>query len=186
MTTIPPRVALPLTLLLAGCPDASPGSAGDTPPRGQAGDQTAAKGATQPHGRPSLPQLGEAIVAALDANDARALTALIMPRAEYEEQFSEIETEPGVLDQGPSEGWAMHDRINRQAMVTMLRDHGGKGYAFVRMESSGSETRQDWVIHRRPRLIVADAAGKERLLPLVGVVLEHSESHTFSVLSFLP
>ena len=69
-------------------------------------------------------------------------------------------------------------------MDRAIREHGGKGYVFVALESTRSEARPGLVVHREPRLVVRDAQGTELELPILGTVLEHPRSGTFAVLTY--
>lgn len=149
-----------------------PGDVGDEPLR---------------NGKPSLEALGQAIVEGLNARDGRALNGLAVPEVEYVKRlFAAVESEPTTLAQGPIRGWTTHDRLSRAGLAAALREHGGKDYVFVSLEPAGRQERRGLVIYGKPRLTVENSQGLSLELPIVGAVVEHSGSHTVSILSFQP
>lgn len=137
------------------------------------------------HSRPSMAALGEAIVEALDQQDEAALLALSVDRQEFTQRlFPALASHPNMLRLGPEFAWTNQDRENRGDRGRALREHGGKGYAFVALEPTAREMRPSLVVYRKPRLRVTDAEGNEQELSILGVVIEHPASGTFSILNF--
>ncbi|MCX4241244.1 hypothetical protein [Paraliomyxa miuraensis] len=197
--TIPPgRLGLLLagTLLVGACgrestpvpqsdgkiPEATPPMAITSPPTAPSAD---IGDAPLTHAKPSLSALGQAIVDALDANDEAALLALTVPKEEYERLFPALVSHPNMLRLGPTFAWQNQEAENRGDRATALRRHGGKGYAFTSLEPTAREERSGLVVYRKPRLTVTDAQGATHELRILGAVIEHPASQTFSILAFV-
>lgn len=136
------------------------------------------------NGKPSLAALGQAVVAALDVKDSKALGSLAVSEPEYTRLFGALVSHPNMLRFGPSMAWANQLEDNRDGLRHAIERHGGKGYAFVSLEPTRTEERGGLVIHRDPKLTVKDANGATLELDVIGVAVEHVASKTFLVLTF--
>ena len=136
------------------------------------------------NGKPSLAALGEAVVAALDANDADALWALAVSEPEYTRLFGALVSHPNMLRFGPSMAWQNQLEDNRDGLRHALDRHGGKGYALVSLEPTRTEERRGLLIYREPKLTVKDPTGATLELDVIGVAVEHVATKTFLVLTF--
>lgn len=138
------------------------------------------------NGQPSLAALGEGIVAALQANDGRALMALAVTQTEFERRlFGALVLDAHDRRGGVGPAWKSLSSESLPDMTKALSQHGGKGYTFVSLESTKQDTRPGGlVVHDEPRLTVADASGAPLELKILGQVLEHPASGTFLVLTF--
>lgn len=136
-------------------------------------------------GLASLDALGAAIVAGLNAGDADALTALAVGADEYTGRlFPAIATHPAAEAMGRDLLWDMHARQSRDDMLRAIELYGRQDLRFVRLEPRGVADRAGVRFHDRPRLIVADAQGRERSLQVLASVIEHEPSHTFKLLGY--
>lgn len=137
------------------------------------------------HAESSMAALGEAIVVALNEQDEAALIALSVDQQEFTQRlFPALVSHPNMLRLGPEFAWTNQDRESRGDRARALREHGGKGYAFVALEPTASEPRPGLVVYRKPDLRVRDAEGNELPLRILGVVIEHPASGTLSILNF--
>ncbi|MEX1369410.1 MAG: hypothetical protein AB1Z98_40155 [Nannocystaceae bacterium] len=137
------------------------------------------------HAESSMAALGEAIVVALNEQDEAALIALSVDQQEFTQRlFPALVSHPNMLRLGSEFAWTNQDRENRGDRARALREHGGKGYAFVALEPTASEPRPGLVVYRKPDLRVRDAEGNELQLRILGVVIEHPASGTLSILNF--
>lgn len=134
--------------------------------------------------KPSLSALGQAVVEGLAAKDPRALTAVTVPQVEYAKRLFGAVSDPATRPKGPQVAWAEHDRRSRAGLAAALTEHGGKGYTFVSLESTAKREQGGVVLHDQPKLTVKDTEGLSHELPILGAVVEHPESQTFSVLSY--
>ncbi|MCA9651971.1 MAG: hypothetical protein H6712_23895 [Myxococcales bacterium] len=153
----------------AGAPAAAPVDVGGEPLRAGLG---------------SLEALGRAVVDGLDAQDAAALRAVAVDEAEYTRLYPALISHPNMARLGAGLAWTNQAAESLGDMDRAIREHGGKGYVFVALESTRSEARPGLVVHREPRLVVRDAQGTELELPILGTVLEHPRSGTFAVLTY--
>ncbi len=153
---------------------------------GTASDEAASVVGDAPlhNGEYSLEALGQAVVKAIAANDGRALTSLCVAQREFEQRlFGSLVVDPQARRPGPAAAWKKLWGESLANMGAVLREHGGKGYTFVSLESTQQEQRDGLVIHENPKLTVENADGK-RELKVLGQVLEHPASGTFVILSF--
>lgn len=137
-----------------------------------------------PNGKPSLAALGRSVVEALAAGDREALWMLAVSEAEYTRLFGALVSHPNMLRFGPKLAWASQLEDNRDAVGAALREHGGKGYAFVSLEPTRIEERGGLVIYRDPKLTVKDPSGATLEPKVIGVAVEHAATHTFLVLTY--
>ncbi len=135
-------------------------------------------------GKRSLQELGEAVVAAVQAKDADALRALAVGQTEYERLFPALASHANMRSLDPGLAWRMQDAESDGDMRSALSQHGGKPMTLVSLTSTTQEPRPGLVIHRDPQLAVRGEDGTERELEIVGVVVEHVASGTFAVLVF--
>lgn len=136
------------------------------------------------NGKPSLAALGQAVVAALDAEDAEALWALAVSEPEYTRLFGALVSHPSMLRFGPKMAWQNQLEDNRDGLRHAIDRHGGKGYELVSLEPTRTEARGGLVVYRAPRLTVKDRTGATLALDVIGVVVEHVATGTFMVLTF--
>lgn len=136
------------------------------------------------NGKPSLAALGQAVVAALDAEDAEALWALAVSEPEYTRLFGALVSHPSMLRFGPKMAWQNQLEDNRDGLRHAIDRHGGKGYELVSLEPTRTETRGGLVLYRAPRLTVKDRAGATLELAVIGVAVEHAATKTLLVLTF--
>jgi hypothetical protein len=203
--TIPVRLG-PLVVvgaLLVACSSESKPTANNDAPRGDGPERNAAEGevieGTDPkttlaapvgeaplvNGQPSLEALGKAVVAALEAKDGRALMGLAVSQPEFEHRlFGALVSDPDMRRHGAAPAWKNLSSESLIAMGNALSKHGGKGLAFVSLESTARDERPGLVVHAAPKLTVQDPTGTALELPILGQVLEHPASGTFLVLSF--
>ncbi len=135
-------------------------------------------------GKTSLAQLGQAMVDAIVANDEAALRGLAIDEREYVRLFPALVTHPGMSKMRPELAWMNQSNESFGDMQAALEAYGGKGYTFERLESTRVEPRPGLMVHRMPQLVVRDQAGQTHTLSIVGTVVEHRASQTFSVLTF--
>jgi hypothetical protein len=176
-------------LLLACSSDSKPragdGANGDDTKGGASRAVTGMGDAALLNGQPSLAALGKGIVAALQAKNGRALAALAVTQAEFEQRlFGTVVSDPEARRGGPSHAWRGLSSESVADMAKALSKHGGKGYVFVSLESTKHEARGELVVHEAPRLTVEDANGAPLELKILGQVVEHPASGTFLVLTF--
>lgn len=137
------------------------------------------------HAADSLDALGEAIVDALNENDADALEKLAVTESEYKQRFFPvtIHHESG-LGLGADLAWAELHGESRGDMNTALERYGQQGLKFVRLDAKEIKDRPNTRLHIRPKVVVTDAKGEEQSLVMLGSVLEHTPSGGFKVLAF--
>lgn len=135
--------------------------------------------------RSSLDELGEAVVAGLNARDARALAELAISRDEYTGRlFPALANHPAAESLGRELLWDMHVRQSLDDMQRAIELHGGADLQFIRLEPRGVTRRAGVIFHERPRLVVRDAQGRERSLQLLASVIEHEATGTLKLLGF--
>jgi hypothetical protein len=109
----------------------------------------------------------------------------VVPKGEYERRlFGAVVGDPAVIRQGPERAWVQQDTQSRGGLAKALREHGGKGYVFKSLQSTDEAERRGVVVHRNPRLTVADAEGVVQELTILGMVVEHTASKTVAILTF--
>jgi hypothetical protein len=190
-----PRATVWILLLASSCvsePAAAPapaaGGAADAGPAEQ--DAKAAPSievgeAPFEGARASLDDLGRAVVDALDARDRAALLAMTVNAAEYKQRlFEKLANHPNALALGPDLAWDMHNGESQGDLQSAIDDFGGRGFVFVAIEPELRKDRGEIVIHKAPKLRVKDRDGNERVLEILGPVVEHVASGGFKVLAF--
>lgn len=136
-------------------------------------------------GLPSSDALGQAVVAALNARDAAALTRLAVDEAEYTGRlFPAIAVHPAAESMGRHLLWDMHDHQSRDDLQRAIDRHGGQDLRFVRFEPRQLVRRAGVVFHQRPRVVVLDPDGAEHSLQLLASLVEHESTQTFKLLGF--
>lgn len=181
-----------VTLLLACSSDRTPARAAKSEPeaeRDQVAHEAPIDVGDEPlhNGTPSLSALGEAVVDALASNDGRRLLALTVPQVEYERRlFAALVDDAKRRGMGPQLVWQQLAVDSRRGLATALSEHGGKGYAFERLESTDRQERGGLVVHSGLRLVVKDTEGATLELKILDTVVEHPASGTFSILTFNP
>jgi hypothetical protein len=133
----------------------------------------------------SLEELGERVVASLNARDLEALEALLVSGSEYKERlFRTLANHPSALTFGADSSWDMTSRETRDDLRRSLERWGGRDLTFVRIEPPASETRRGLTLHRRPKLVVATTEGETFDIAMLGSVVEHQRTQTFKLLSY--
>jgi hypothetical protein len=154
---------------------------------GEAAPSPAAEVGAEPlaDGRAGLDELGEAVVAGLNARDARALVGLAITRDEYTGRlFPALVNHPSAEALGRDLLWDMHVRQSEDDLQRAIEQYGGADLTYVRLEPRGTTRRAGVTFHERPRLVVRDAGGRERSLQLLASVIEHDATHTFKLLGY--
>lgn len=166
-------------VLIAALCSMSCGTGEARPPSAEVGAEPLAGGLG------SLDELGEAVVAGLVARDARALAGLAISRDEYTGRlFPALANHPSAEALGRDLLWDMHVRQSEDDLQRALAQHGGADLTFIRLEPRGTSRRAGVTFHERPRLVVRDAAGRERSLQLLASVIEHDATGTFKLLGY--
>jgi hypothetical protein len=136
-------------------------------------------------GLSSLDELGERVVAGLNAGELEALEALLVTGEEYKQRlFLTLANHPSALTFGADASWDMTSRETRDDLRSSLHNLGQQKLTFVRIEPPASEERRGLTLHRRPKLFVRTATGEEVALAILGSVVEHHASGTFKLLSY--
>lgn len=136
-------------------------------------------------GLPGLDELGEAVVAGLNARDEAALVTLAIRADEYRGRlFPALVNHPAAEVMSRDLLWDMHARQSRDDLQRALELHGGAELRFVRLEPRGQVRRAGVLFHERPTLVVADVRGQEHRLQILASVIEHEATHTFKLLGY--
>ena len=133
----------------------------------------------------SLEELGQRVVAGLNARDLEALEALLVTGSEYKERlFLALANHPSALTFGADSSWDMTSRETRDDLRRTLGQWGGRDLSFVRIEPPASQPKPGLVLHRRPALVVRTPGGDELTIAMLGSVVEHEATRTFKLLSY--
>lgn len=137
------------------------------------------------NGLSSLEEIGERVIAGLNAGDLEALEALLVSEREYKDRlFLTLANHPSALTFGADASWDMTARETRDDLRRTLDSFAHKDLKFVGIEPPTSESKRGLTLHRRPKLIVRTPEGEEFELALLGSVVEHQATHTFKLLSY--
>jgi hypothetical protein len=125
-------------------------------------------------GRRSLAALGRSVLAALANESAEELLALCVSKQEFEvvlwPEFPESRPATGLL---PMDGWRTLGNRLSSGSRGAVSDHGGQGWAFVRIEATaGVRAYRNFRLHRGLVLVAKDAAGKEARFDFLRAAVE--------------
>lgn len=171
------RTLLACLLGAAACGDAEPASRSSAPAE-TVGDAPLAGGLASPVA------VGEAVVAGLNAGDPAALAAVVVTEADFKGRLFAALSNGPKAGNAPDIAWQIQQAESRDDMLRALAQHGRKDLRFIRLEPRGVVRRAGLVIHQRPRLVVADAEGRERSLPILASVIEHEPTGTCKLLGY--
>lgn len=133
----------------------------------------------------SLDALGNAIVDALNEGDREALAKLAVTEREYKDRFFPVTIHhKSGLGLGAELAWAELHGESKGDMNTALERYGEGDLTFVRFDTKDVAHRPKVNLHRRPKVVVTDASGREQTLVMLGSILEHTPTGGFKVLAF--
>lgn len=132
----------------------------------------------------SLDAVGKAVVAGLNAKDAKALQQQLVTKDEFYSLFGALSNDPQGRGASVQLAWMNQSANSRGSLTKALSEWGGKELVFVKLEPAGTRDRVGIVEHRNPKLVVKDASGEEQAVVALGPVLEHKSSGKFKLLSF--
>ena len=160
--------------LLCGC-----GEVATATPAGV--DETA----TLHGGLSSLDAVGQAVVDALNARDAAALSALMISEADFKGRlFAALANHPNAAQMGPDLLWDMQHRQAVEELERALERFGGQDLRYVGLEPERVEAEPGVRFHRRPLLVVDDRRGERQKLQILGSVVEHLPSGSFKLITY--
>ena len=132
----------------------------------------------------SLDAVGKAVVAALNAKDAKALQQQLVTKDEFYALFGALSNDPQRRGASVQLAWMNQSANSRGSLSKALSEWGGKELVFVKLEPAGTRDRPGLIEHRNPKLVVKNAAGEEQTVVALGPVLEQKSSGKFKLLSF--
>lgn len=132
----------------------------------------------------SLDAVGKAIVAGLNAKDAKALQQQLVTKDEFYALFGALTNDPQGRGASVQLAWMNQSANSRGSLTKVLSEWGGKELVFVKLEPAGTRDRVGLIEHRNPKLVVKDASGAEQTVIALGPVLEHKASGKLKLLSF--
>jgi len=136
-------------------------------------------------GLASLDAVGQAVVDALNARDAAALTALLVSEADFKGRlFASLANHPNAIAMGPDLLWDMQRREGADELSRGLERWGGQDLRYVGLEPERVEVGPGVRFHRRPLLVVDDRRGDRHKLQILGSIVEHLSSGSFKLITY--
>ena len=133
----------------------------------------------------SMDAVGQAVVDALNARDAAALTGLLVSESDYKGRlFAALANHPNAAAMGPDLLWDMQRREGADELARALEHFGGQDFQYVGLEFERVEDEPSVRFHRRPVLVVDDRRGERRRLQILGSVVEHLPSGSHKLLTY--
>jgi hypothetical protein len=129
--------------------------------------------------------LAERVLGALAARDITALQALPLSEGEFRDVvWPELPASRPDANVPLDYAWRTLAQNSRGHLAKTVHEHGGRRYRLLRVQFDGGSTSfRSFTVHRRARLVVRDAEGRERQLRLFGSVLERD--HEFKLFSYV-